>query len=138
MVLVIAIIIISVLVSNKAKRANLKTDVIRKQSTPNFPKNEHFLPRDTHTCVCVSGGKKCSFFRKFGMLCFLITPILRFVLLPYCRRTDSNDMAMMVMLLKIIMLLLVNMVLLLVLIMVVLTLMLVIIIKVMMITYWPL
>ena len=30
--------------------------VSRKQSTPNFPKNEHFLPLDTHTYV--SGGKK--------------------------------------------------------------------------------
>ena len=27
----------------KDKRANLKTKVTRKQSTPNFPKNEHFL-----------------------------------------------------------------------------------------------
>ena len=36
-------------VSNKAKRANLKTGVSRKQSTPNFPKNEYFLPPDTHT-----------------------------------------------------------------------------------------
>ena len=25
--------------------------VSRKQSTPNFPKNEHFLPPDTHTYV---------------------------------------------------------------------------------------
>ena len=37
----------------------------KKQSTSNFPKNEHFLPPDTHTYVCVSGGKKCSFFGKF-------------------------------------------------------------------------
>ena len=29
-------------------------------STPNFPKNEHFLPPDTHTYVCVIGRKKCS------------------------------------------------------------------------------
>ena len=27
----------------KGERANLKTEVKRKQSTPNFPKNEHFL-----------------------------------------------------------------------------------------------
>ena len=33
--------------------------------------------------VCVSGGKKCSFFGKFGMLCFLETPVLRFSLSPY-------------------------------------------------------
>ena len=31
------------------------------QSTPNVPKNEHFLSPYTHTYVCVSGGKKCSF-----------------------------------------------------------------------------
>ena len=32
-------------------------------------------------------GKKCSFFfRKFGVLCFLGTPVLRFTLLPYCPR----------------------------------------------------
>ena len=36
--------------------------------------------------VCVSGGKKCSFFGKFGVLCFLETPVLRFALLPYYRR----------------------------------------------------
>ena len=65
---------------------NLRTGVSRKQSVPNSPKNEHFLPPDTHTNVCVSGGKKCSFFGKFGVLCFLETPVLRFTLLPYYRR----------------------------------------------------
>ena len=49
-------------------------------------KPEHFLPPDTHTYVCVSGGKKCSFFEKFGVLCFLETPLLRLALLPYYRR----------------------------------------------------
>ena len=34
------------------KRANLKTGVSRKQSTPSFPKNEHFLPPDTQTYLC--------------------------------------------------------------------------------------
>ena len=61
--------------------------VSRKQSKPNFPENEHFLPPDTHTYVCVSGGKKYSFFVKFGALCSFGTPVLRFVLLPYYRRT---------------------------------------------------
>ena len=60
--------------------------VSRKQSTQNFPKNKHFLPTDAHTYVCASGGKKCSFFGKFGVLCFPGTPILRFALLPYYRR----------------------------------------------------
>ena len=54
--------------------------VTRKQRTPNFLKHEHFSLPDTHTCVCVSGGKKCSFFGKFGVLCFLVTPVLRFAI----------------------------------------------------------
>ena len=61
----------------------------RKQNMLNFPKNEHFLPSDTHTQVCVyQGDKKCSFFGKFGVLCFLVTPILRFALLPCYRRNN--------------------------------------------------
>ena len=35
----------TIIVGNKAKGRK----VTRKQSTPNFPKNEHFLPSDTHT-----------------------------------------------------------------------------------------
>ena len=34
-------------------------------------------------------GKKCSFFGKFGVLCFLETLILRFALLPYYRRSKE-------------------------------------------------
>ena len=63
-------------------RANPKTGVAKKQSTPNFPKNEHFLPPDMHTCVCVSGVKKFSVSRKFSVLCFFPTPVLGFALLP--------------------------------------------------------
>ena len=40
-------------VGNKAKKANLKTDVSRKQSTPKFPKNKHFLPPEERI-VCFS------------------------------------------------------------------------------------
>ena len=72
------------------QKGESQNGVSRKQSTSNFPKNEHFLPPDTHTYVCVSGGKKCSFFGKFDMLCFLETPILIFVLLPYYRRNQSS------------------------------------------------
>ena len=36
--------------------------------------------------VCVSEGKKCSFFGKFDVLCFLETTVVRFALLPYYRR----------------------------------------------------
>ena len=75
-------------VGNKAKRRISKWVFSRKQSTPNFSKNEDFLPPppppspDTHTYVCKSGGKKCSFFGKFGVLFYLETPVLRFALLP--------------------------------------------------------
>ena len=42
-------------------------------------------------CIgCLSGGKKCSFFGKFGMLCFLATSILRFTLLPYYRQNEAK------------------------------------------------
>ena len=53
----------------------------RKQSIPNFPKNEHFLPPDMHLYVCISGGKKCSFFGKLDVLwcaCYL-----RFAIHPF-------------------------------------------------------
>ena len=63
--------------------------VTRKQSTPNVPKNEHFLPSVTHTCVCVSGDEKCSFSEKFHMFCFLTTPVLRFALLLYDQRITT-------------------------------------------------
>ena len=59
-------------------RTNLKIEVTRKQSTPNFPKKRTFLI-SWHLHV---GGKKCSFFGKFGGLCFLVTSILRFAYLP--------------------------------------------------------
>ena len=36
--------------------------------------------------MCASGGKKCSFYGKFGVLCFLETPVLKFALLAYYRR----------------------------------------------------
>ena len=39
---------------------------------------------------CYEGDKKCSFFWKFGVLCFLEIPILRFALLPYYFFTPSN------------------------------------------------
>ena len=39
--------------------------------------------------MCISGGKKCSFFGKFGVLCFLVTPVLRLAHLPYYRRIGS-------------------------------------------------
>ena len=62
---------------------NLKTSVTKKQSVPSFLKNECFLPSYWHMGVCISEGKKYLFFWKFGVLCLLVTPVLRFALLSY-------------------------------------------------------
>ena len=43
------------------------------------------------TYVCVSGGKKFCFFGKFGVLCFLETPVLRFALFLI---TEDEDITM--------------------------------------------
>ena len=75
-------------VGNKAK-VRISKRMSQENSTPNFPKNEHDLPRDGHTYVCVSGGKKYSIFGKFGLLCFFETPILRSALLPYYQRKSQ-------------------------------------------------
>ena len=66
---------------------NLKTGVSR-ESSPHFPNTN--ISYHLHTYVCVSGGKKCSFFGNFGVLCFLETPVLRFALLPYYQRHHSH------------------------------------------------
>ena len=41
---------------------------------------------DMSSYVCVSGGKKCFFFGKFAVLCFLETTVLRLALFSYYRR----------------------------------------------------
>ena len=51
-------------------------DVRRKKIRPNFLKNKHFLSPDTQTYACVSRGRKCSLFGKFGVLCFLVISCL--------------------------------------------------------------
>ena len=37
-----------------------------------------------------AGGKKCSFFVIFDVLCFIETPVLRFALLPYTDEIDDG------------------------------------------------
>ena len=65
---------------------NFKTEITRIQSTSGFLKSEHFLPSDTGTYVCVLEDKKCLFFGKFGMLCILVTSVLRLFFLSYFQR----------------------------------------------------
>ena len=56
-----------------------------------FKKTKHgkFSEKQTFLIyVCVR--KKCYFFRKFGVPCFLETPVLRFALLPYYQRNIDD------------------------------------------------
>ena len=57
----------------------------KKARPAKISEKQTFLTPDTQTYVCVSGVKKCLFFRNFGLFCFLETPVLRFALLPYYR-----------------------------------------------------
>ena len=66
---------------DKARQIFRKTNI----SYPLIHTRTYAYP-DTHTYVCISGGKKCSYFGKFGELCFLEIPDLRFALLPYYQR----------------------------------------------------
>ena len=68
----------SSVIKQKDKSQN---ECYRKTKHAKFSEKQIFL-----TPLCVSGGKKCSFFGKFGVLYFLGTPILRFAHLPYYRR----------------------------------------------------
>ena len=72
--------------SNKAKGGISKQKQQESKACKNCPKNKHFLPANMHMYVCVSEYKKCSFFGIFGVLCFLVTYVLRFACLPYYRR----------------------------------------------------
>ena len=52
-----------VIVGNKVHWRILKR-AEQENKTQNFPKSKHILPPDSHTCVCLSVGKKCLLFRK--------------------------------------------------------------------------
>ena len=54
----------------------------KKTKHAKFSENLTFFYPLIRTGVCVSGGKKRSFFGKFGVLCLLVTSVLRFALLP--------------------------------------------------------
>ena len=69
-------------VGNKAKGRITKWVFQENKARQNFRKT-NFLFLFLRVCI---GVKKCSFFGKFGVLCFLETPVLRFALLPYYQR----------------------------------------------------
>ena len=70
-------------------KGRISKQVFRENKTRQiFRKTNIFNPLiRTRMYVSVSRGNKCSFFRKFAVVCFLETPVLRFALLPHYRRT---------------------------------------------------
>ena len=69
------------IVGNKAKMGESQNGCFKKIKHAKFSEKRTFLtPWYAHV-------KKCQgFFGKFGVLCFLETPVLRFALLPYYRQ----------------------------------------------------
>ena len=63
------------IVGNKAKGPISKREFEENRACQIFRKTDISYPLDTHTYVYVSGGKKHLFFGKFGVLCFLETPV---------------------------------------------------------------
>ena len=75
------------LYDNGLRLERVKKKRFRKKATT---KNVASIPvkrvlRKIFHSSCLLGVKKCSFFGKFGMLCFLKTSVLRFALLPCYR-----------------------------------------------------
>ena len=55
-------------VGNKAEGRISKTGVTRKQSPSNFPKNDNFLPLDTHVHVGIKGQEMLAFWKIWRAL----------------------------------------------------------------------
>ena len=73
-----------------------KTEVTTKQSTPNFPQNRAFLTPwyakvllHTRT-YAYQEVRNVRFSGTFGMLCFVVTTVLRFALLSYYASTQLS------------------------------------------------
>ena len=58
------------------QKGKSQNGVTRTQNTVNFPKNEHFLPPDTHMHLCLSRGKKYSFCFSENLTCFALLPTI--------------------------------------------------------------
>ena len=73
---------------NNAKERISKRVFQENEARQIFRKSEHFFPPDTYT----SGGKKCSFYGKFCLPCFLETHVLRFALLANYQRLNKHNL----------------------------------------------
>ena len=79
----LVVFFISSIVGNNVRKSSVRRQKGESQNGC-FKKTKHVKFSEKRTFrTCVSGGKKCSFFGKSVVLCFLETPVLRFPLLPY-------------------------------------------------------
>ena len=79
------------IVSNTAKGRISKLVLQENRARQIFQKKQTFLIPWAHSYVCASEGKKCFLFGKFSLLCFLVTPVLRFAILPYYRQIVERE-----------------------------------------------
>ena len=80
-------------VGNKAKgRISIKQENNLQENKKRKQENKKITFKKTkHAKFSEKLTFKCLFFGKFGVLCFLETPVLRFALLPYYRRIYQQD-----------------------------------------------
>ena len=76
---------------DKRAKGKISNQVLPENKARQIFRKTNISP-ETYTYVYLSGGKKCSFFGKFGMLCFLVTLVLRFAILPYYRRYHKKSL----------------------------------------------
>ena len=55
------------------QKSKSQNECYNKAKHAKFCEKRTFLTPDKHTYVWVSGDKECSFFGKYGLLCFLVT-----------------------------------------------------------------
>ena len=70
------------------KAKDLSRDTMQSMCTPQKLSLEFHI--EASKFLCVSRGKKCSFFGKFGIFCFLETLVFRIAILPYYWRIMLN------------------------------------------------
>ena len=75
---------------NKAKGRISKRVFQENKARQIFRKTNISYPLIRTRTYCWFFGKKCWLFGKFGVLCFLVTTVLRFVLLLYYRRSKME------------------------------------------------
>ena len=72
-------------------RGTLALKELKELGHSRYPETYSYVPNKRGKGGSFMGREKCSFFGKFGVLCLLKTPVLRFTLLPYYRRIQKIE-----------------------------------------------